>query len=335
MLTPDPHVAFPLYGQSWNRYSYVHNSPLNFSDPTGFQGEGDPPPPQPDPPPDDHTKGPGGQSGGGCAHCGGNGKGGYKELPSPPPLPPPDLANGSFISAVPQSGPDYYAEPADVFDVGEYMSKAYKRAYEAQEIKAYEEWVRKPTILEQIARAVERGLERCDESYCSSDPLESAAAGFFVRSLPGMIGPIPEGALSSGVGASLKLVKGAAATPEEAAITFAAYVEQAQQFLHQNPDLIPIITRAGAAEIGYAPRAVAGKAMHEVLAGVIESGPHAGEIIYIGGRSPFDFEGKGRFAGYIFELATGTGAESHGLRVSLQQPGAFILTYDITKLFPK
>jgi RHS repeat-associated protein len=36
LLTPDPHVMFPLLGQSWNRYSYVMNSPLNLTDPTGF-----------------------------------------------------------------------------------------------------------------------------------------------------------------------------------------------------------------------------------------------------------------------------------------------------------
>src|SRR5262249_28343777 len=36
-LTPDPIVAFPGFGQSWNPYSYVLNSPLNFVDPTGLQ----------------------------------------------------------------------------------------------------------------------------------------------------------------------------------------------------------------------------------------------------------------------------------------------------------
>ncbi|MEO7592651.1 MAG: RHS repeat-associated core domain-containing protein, partial [Byssovorax sp.] len=35
-LTPDPVVSSPLFGQSWNPYSYVNNSPLNATDPTGY-----------------------------------------------------------------------------------------------------------------------------------------------------------------------------------------------------------------------------------------------------------------------------------------------------------
>ncbi|WP_437811151.1 RHS repeat-associated core domain-containing protein [Sorangium sp. So ce1078] len=35
-LTTDPIVSFPFFGQSWNPYSYVLNSPLNFVDPSGF-----------------------------------------------------------------------------------------------------------------------------------------------------------------------------------------------------------------------------------------------------------------------------------------------------------
>jgi hypothetical protein len=35
-ITPDPHVTDPLDGQSYNRYSYVANDPVNRTDPTGF-----------------------------------------------------------------------------------------------------------------------------------------------------------------------------------------------------------------------------------------------------------------------------------------------------------
>lgn len=35
-LSPDPIVQSPGYSQSWNRYSYVMNSPASFNDPSGF-----------------------------------------------------------------------------------------------------------------------------------------------------------------------------------------------------------------------------------------------------------------------------------------------------------
>ncbi|WP_437967625.1 RHS repeat-associated core domain-containing protein [Sorangium sp. So ce260] len=35
--TPDPIVSRPLFGQSWNGYSYVLNNPLAYVDPSGFQ----------------------------------------------------------------------------------------------------------------------------------------------------------------------------------------------------------------------------------------------------------------------------------------------------------
>lgn len=35
-LSPDPIVSLPTFSQSWNRYSYVFNSPLGFVDPSGF-----------------------------------------------------------------------------------------------------------------------------------------------------------------------------------------------------------------------------------------------------------------------------------------------------------
>jgi RHS repeat-associated protein len=36
MMSADPIVGDPLSGQSWNRYSYVWNNPLAYTDPTGF-----------------------------------------------------------------------------------------------------------------------------------------------------------------------------------------------------------------------------------------------------------------------------------------------------------
>ncbi len=41
-ISADPTVPAPLYSQSFNRYSYVYNSPLEFTDPSGF-GAKDPP----------------------------------------------------------------------------------------------------------------------------------------------------------------------------------------------------------------------------------------------------------------------------------------------------
>jgi RHS repeat-associated protein len=115
MMSADPRVTLPLYGQSWNRYSYVFNSPLNFRDPTGFDGEGAGAP-DPGPPPyvseDTHTYGPGPISGvrgfSGCMNdC-------FEPASPPPPPAPPSPA--SFVSAVPQSGPDTYAEPAICYE---------------------------------------------------------------------------------------------------------------------------------------------------------------------------------------------------------------------------
>lgn len=37
-LSPDPIVQFPAFSQSWNRYSYLNNTPTSFTDPTGYFG---------------------------------------------------------------------------------------------------------------------------------------------------------------------------------------------------------------------------------------------------------------------------------------------------------
>jgi hypothetical protein len=36
MTSADPTVPDPLNAQAWNRYSYVGNDPLTFTDPSGF-----------------------------------------------------------------------------------------------------------------------------------------------------------------------------------------------------------------------------------------------------------------------------------------------------------
>jgi len=41
MLSADPYVPDPLNAQSWNRYSYVMNNPLKYTDPSGYQAYGD------------------------------------------------------------------------------------------------------------------------------------------------------------------------------------------------------------------------------------------------------------------------------------------------------
>ncbi|MDY0075885.1 MAG: RHS repeat-associated core domain-containing protein [Bacteroidales bacterium] len=41
MLSPDPFIQQPEYSQSYNRYGYVFNNPLRFTDPSGYFASGD------------------------------------------------------------------------------------------------------------------------------------------------------------------------------------------------------------------------------------------------------------------------------------------------------
>jgi RHS repeat-associated protein len=49
-LSADPYVPAPRFSQSWNRYSYTFNDPLNFTDPSGFGPVPGPDTPPPRPP---------------------------------------------------------------------------------------------------------------------------------------------------------------------------------------------------------------------------------------------------------------------------------------------
>lgn len=92
-LSPDPFVPRPMNAQSYNRYSYVYNNPLNLIDPSGFTGEdsgntGCDPQITSCNPVDDHTAGPG-QYGTvvdnpNAAECGGASG---RSCGSPPPVP--------------------------------------------------------------------------------------------------------------------------------------------------------------------------------------------------------------------------------------------------------
>ncbi|MCK9451216.1 MAG: hypothetical protein M0Q90_05955 [Bacteroidales bacterium] len=41
VLSPDPFIQQPEYSQSYNRYGYVFNNPLRYTDPSGYFASGD------------------------------------------------------------------------------------------------------------------------------------------------------------------------------------------------------------------------------------------------------------------------------------------------------
>jgi RHS repeat-associated protein len=107
-ISPDPLVARPMNAQSYNRYSYVYNNPLNLTDPSGFcgtDGSTDCPPPPPIPgscDADPHAPG--------CGPPGGGGDSTTVPVRDTPPaapvhgrpdsIPSPDAYNGVHVPVI-------------------------------------------------------------------------------------------------------------------------------------------------------------------------------------------------------------------------------------------
>jgi len=102
-LTPDPVVSNPFFSQSYNRYAYVLNNPLRYTDPSGFQEQPSPsifdraiaeilklftPAPKPAPPPTQTEPKPTEKPKQSSQPTGGSSDGTGKTTPPPPPVAP-------------------------------------------------------------------------------------------------------------------------------------------------------------------------------------------------------------------------------------------------------